>query len=358
MLFRLLLKIGLVVLLLYIFFVSIDLMGASFKFFGKNFAEQLLSTTSNPFVGLFIGILATSVVQSSSTTTSMTVGLVAGGALNVQGAIPIIIGSNLGTSVTNTLVAVGHIARPSEFRRAFAAATVHDFFNIIAIGILFPLQLTTNMLGIFSSFLAEVLEEMGGVQLVNPLKLIVKPCVNFIIQITKESGELILLLAVILLFISLRYLVATLRLLAIAKIETFFDKMLFKTAPRAILVGLLITVAVQSSSITTSLVVPLAGAGILSLRQLFPFTLGANIGTTITAMMASLVTGNQLAITVAFAHFLFNVFGILVIWPIKHIPIRMSEAMAKWSIKSKLIPLVYVTTIFFIVPLGLVYFSR
>ena len=92
MLSRSLLKIGLVVLLLYIFFVSIDLMGASFKFFGKNFAEQLLSTTSNPFVGLFIGILATSVVQSSSTTPSMTVGLVAGGALNVQGAIPIIIG--------------------------------------------------------------------------------------------------------------------------------------------------------------------------------------------------------------------------------------------------------------------------
>jgi len=333
-------------------------MGASFKFFGSNFAEQLLSTTANPFVGLFIGILATSLVQSSSTITSMTVGLVAGGALNVQGAIPIIIGSNLGTSVTNTLVSMGHIARPSEFRRAFAAATVHDFFNVIAIAILFPLQLATNVLGILSSFLAKTLGEIGGIQLVNPLKVIVKPSVKFITELTVESGELALLIAVILLFISLRYLVVTLKSLTIVKIDSFFDKMLFKTPPRALMVGLLITIAVQSSSITTSLVVPLAGAGILSLRQLFPFTLGANIGTTVTAMLASLVTANQFAITVAFAHLLFNVFGILLVWPIRHIPIRMAERLAEWASESKLIPLIYVATIFFILPLGLVYFSR
>lgn len=333
-------------------------MGAAFKFFGANFSEQLLATTVNPFVGLFIGILATSVVQSSSTITSLTVGLVAGGALNVQGAIPIIIGSNLGTSVTNTLVSVGYIARPSEFRRAFAAATVHDFFNLLAIVILFPLQLITNVLGVLSTFLAKVLEQSGGMELVNPLKMIVQPSVKLITQLTSESGALLLLLAVILMFISLRYLVVALKLLIIGKIESFFDKVLFKTPPRAILLGLMITVAVQSSSITTSLVVPLAGGGILSLAQLFPFTLGANIGTTITAMLASLVTGNQLAVTVAFAHLLFNVFGILLIWPIRRIPIYMAEVLAEWASKSKIIPLVYVATIFFIVPLGLVYFSR
>ena len=105
-------RLTLLLLLLYIFFVSISLMGASFKFFGKGFAEQLLSTTSNPFVGLLIGVLATSLVQSSSTTTSMVVALVAGGALDVAGAIPIIMGANIGTSVTNTLVSVGHIGRP------------------------------------------------------------------------------------------------------------------------------------------------------------------------------------------------------------------------------------------------------
>ena len=83
-------------------------------------------------------------------------------------------------------------------------------------------------------------------------------------------------------------LVKLLRSLVLEKIEAFFDQYIFKTALRAVGFGVLITIMVQSSSITTSLVVPLAGAGVLSLRQIFPFTLGANIGTTVTALMASL----------------------------------------------------------------------
>ncbi len=347
----------LLLLLLYLFFLSISLMGASFKFFGNEFAERLLATTANPFVGLFIGVLATSVVQSSSTITAMTVGLVAGGALDVQAAIPIIIGSNVGTSVTNTLVSVGHISRPSEFKRAFAAATVHDFFNLILVMVLFPLQLMTNALGLASAFLTEALKESGGAQWVNPIKTIVDPGVRLIGQWTSESGGFMLLIAGVLLFVSLRYLVVVLKSLVIGKIESFFDQMLFKTAPRALFLGVMVTVAVQSSSITTSLVVPLAGAGILSLTRIFPFTLGANVGTTITAILASLVAVNPAAVTVAFAHLLVNVFGVLLIWPIRSVPISMAETLADWSMKSRLVPLAYVGTTFFLVPLSLIYFA-
>ena len=332
-------------------------MGASFKFFGNEFAERLLTTTANPFVGLFVGVLATSVVQSSSTITTMTVGLVAGGALDVQGAIPIILGSNVGTSVTNTLVSVGHISRPSEFKRAFAAATVHDFFNLIMVAVFFPLQLMTNAFGIASAALTEALKEWGGLQLVNPIKMIIGPGVKFIGQWTSESGGLMLLIAVVFLFVSLRYLVVVLKSLVIGKIESFFDQMLFKTAPRALVLGIVVTVLVQSSSITTSLAIPLAGAGILLLTRIFPFTLGANIGTTITVILASLVTGNPAAVTVAFAHLLVNAFGVLLIWPIRRIPITMAEVLAEWSVKSRLVPLVYVGTTFFLVPLALIYFA-
>ena len=344
-------------MLLYVFFLSISLMGVSFKFFGHGFAERLLATTANPFLGLFIGVLATSMVQSSSTVTAMTVGLVAGGALDVQGAIPIILGSNVGTSVTNTLVSVGHIARPDEFRRAFAAATVHDFFNLILVVVFFPLQLFTNVLGRASSVLTEALGESGGLQLVNPIKAIVEPAVKIIGRGTSESGALMLLIAVGLLFLSLRYLVVVLRSIVISKVESFFNQKLFKTALRALILGVLLTVAVQSSSITTSLAVPLAGAGILSLMQIFPFTLGANIGTTITAMLASLVTGNPAAMTVAFAHLLVNLFGVVLVWPIRRIPITMAEVLAQWSLKSRLVPLIYVATTFFLVPLALIYFA-
>ena len=347
----------LLLVLLYVFFLSISLMGASFKFFGNAFAERLLATTANPFLGLFIGVLATSMVQSSSTVTAMTVGLVAGGALDVQGAIPIIIGSNMGTSVTNTLVSLGHIARPDEFRRAFAAATVHDFFNLILVVVFFPLQLLTNVLGRVSSVLAEALKESGGLQLVDPIKIIMAPAVKVIGQATSESGAVMLLIAVGLLFLSLRYLVVVLKSLVIGRIESFFNQTLFKTAPRALVLGVLLTITVQSSSITTSLAVPLAGAGILSLMQIFPFTLGANIGTTITAILASLVTGNPAAVTVAFAHLLVNLFGVMLIWRIRRIPVTMAEVLARWSVKSRLIPLVYVGTTFFLVPLALIYFA-
>jgi sodium-dependent phosphate cotransporter len=340
--------------LLYAFFVSISLMGASFKFFGEGFAEQLLATTASPFVGLFIGILSTSVVQSSSTTTSITVGLVAAGGLDVSRAIPIIMGANIGTSVTNTLVSVGHISRREEFRRAFAAATVHDFFNLISVIVLFPLQLTTNFMGRVAFYFEEALKNVGGFKAMNPLKAIVKPAVHGIEHLTHESGTLMLIISILLLFAALRYVVVNLRALVIGKVETFFSETLFRNPVRALLVGLVLTVMVQSSSITTSLAVPLAGAGILTLAQIFPMTLGANVGTTITAMMASLVTADTAAVTVAFAHFLFNIFGIIIIWPIRRIPIYMAETLAEWSLKSKILPIVYVLVVFFIIPLVLI----
>ncbi|MHC5143667.1 MAG: Na/Pi symporter, partial [Planctomycetota bacterium] len=138
------LKVAAAATLLYLFLLSIGLMGSAFKGFGKGFAENLVATTSNPFIGLVIGILATSVVQSSSTTTSLVVGIVGSGGLTVGCAIPIIMGANIGTTVTNTLVSLGHVGRRGEFRKAIAAATVHDFFNLICVSIMFPLELITK----------------------------------------------------------------------------------------------------------------------------------------------------------------------------------------------------------------------
>lgn len=351
-------RLGLLLLLLYIFFVSIALMGDSFAFFGRGFAEQLLTTTANPFIGLFVGILATSLVQSSSTTTSMTVGLVAAGALTVDGAIPIAIGANIGTSVTNSLVSLGHISRPIEFRRAFAAATVHDFFNLLAVLLLFPLEMTTHFIARTAAFLGSRLAAVGGLDLANPVNLIVDPATDLIAALAGESGAIMLAISIAFLFIALRYIVANLKVLVIGRVEVFFSTVLFRNSFRAMAFGLVLTIMVQSSSITTSLAVPLAGAGLLTLLQIFPFTLGANLGTTITAMLAALVTGVEAAVTVAFAHVVFNVAGIAVIWPLRKIPLGLATMLADWSIRSRAIPLVYVVTVFFLVPLALIYLTR
>ena len=336
---------------LYLFLLSINLMGASFKIFGKGFAETLIATTSNPFVGLFIGVLATSLIQSSSSTTSIVVGMVGGGVLTVGNAIPIVMGANIGTSVTNTIVSMAHINRSNEFRRSFAASTVHDFYNVLAVLVIFPIQYFTNFLENFSRYFAEMFQNVGGLKLFNPIKSATKPLINLIIDFLGDFPWIILLLSLVLLFIALKKMVDVLRVLIIKRAEVWFDKILFKNALRAFTVGLFITILAQSSSITTSLIVPMAGAGILTLAQIFPYTLGANIGTTITAMLASMATGNVNAVVVAFAHLLFNISGILIWWPFSRLPLYLANTLAEFSIKNKLYPFAYVVTVFFIIPL-------
>ena len=335
---------------LYLFLLSIDMMGSSMKMFGKGFTEGLIASTSNPVVGLFIGILATSFIQSSSTTTSIVVGLVGGGALTVPTAIPIIMGANIGTSVTNTLVALANMNRSAEFRRSFAASIVHDFFNFLAVLVLFPLQYFTNYLGHSSRIMADAFQHVGGLSYLNLVKAITKPVVHFISGLVQETAWILLLIALAFLFIALKQIVATLRKLVLTKAEALFDKVLFKTAIRAFFVGLILTVSVQSSSVTTSLLIPFAGAGLLTLTQIYPFTLGANIGTTITAVLASLVTGQIYAVQVAFAHVLFNISGIAIWYPLKKVPIRLAEGFAALATKNRVYPLVYIFVMFFVIP--------
>jgi sodium-dependent phosphate cotransporter len=355
---KIILQILQLIFFLYLFLLSINIMGASLKLFGKGFAETLIATTSNPFVGLFIGILATSLIQSSSSTTSIVVGMVGGGVLTVHNAIPIVMGANIGTSVTNTIVAMANLNRSNEFRRSFAASTVHDFFNLLAVIVIFPIQYFTNYLGKFSRSLAETFQDVGGLELFNPIKTITKPIVDLMVSLIGDIPWLLLLFSLVILFIALKKMVDTLRVLVIKRTEVWFDKILFKNALRAFVVGLVITLMAQSSSITTSLVVPMAGAGILTLYQIFPYTLGANIGTTITAMLASLATGNINAVVVAFAHLLFNISGIIVWWPFARVPIFFANTLAEFSIKNKLYPFIYILVMFFAIPLMVILLFR
>jgi sodium-dependent phosphate cotransporter len=309
-------------------------MGASFKLMGKGFAENLIAATSNPFIGLIIGVLTTSLLQSSSTTTSIAVGCVAGGILTLRGAIPIIMGANIGTTITSALVSIGHISRKQEFQRAFAAATLHEFFNILAVIILFTLEQFTHILETTAQTFSGVFVNIGGIRFFSPLKTITKPIIDFFLPMI-GSPLLACLLALIILFISLAYMVKIMRSFTLGKIEVLLDRFLFRNAFTAFLFAAVSTGVIQSSSITISLIVPLAGAGLLELNRLFPYVAGANIGTTITAMLAACATLNPVAITVAISHFLFNVFGVVLIYPMKSIPISLAKAFAVLTSRSK-----------------------
>jgi len=373
------------IIFLYLFFVSIELIGKAFKDFSGGYAEQLIATsTSNPLVGLFIGILATSIAQSSSLTTSIIVGMVAVGTIPVRSAIPVVMGTNIGTTVTNTIVAMGHITRKQEFQRAFGGALLHDYFNSLSVLILLPLHLISQaILGKgFLQYLAEglssVFANIGGMRFASPLKIVTAPTIKFLrgylfpTILRSFYGQqasdakvamaiLTLIFAVILLFLALKYMTRFMRSALLVRIENLFDAYLFKTPIRACAVGAILTAVVQSSSVTTSLAVPLVGAGVLTMQQLFPYVLGANLGTTVTAMLAALALGRKgglVAITVAFAHLCFNISGSIIWYPLRIVPITMARKMAELSAQSRKLAIVYLVVMFYVIPGLLILLAR
>lgn len=355
-----------VFVLLYVFLVSIKLMGSSFKMLGAGAAEALIHSCSNPFAGLFIGILATSLLQSSSTITSLVVGLVGGGVLPLSTAIPMIMGANVGTTVTNIIVSLSFVTRKEDFRRAFAGATVHDFFNLFSLIVFFPLELMFHIIEKTSVFLTSIFEGVGGVKTTSPIKAAINPAIHGLKHLCLDvlgmpetvGGILLGMLAIATLVASLVYLVKTMRSLILTKAEGMVDRYLFRNDFIALLFGLGMTLLVQSSSVTTSLVVPLVAAGVLTLNRCYPFTLGANLGTTCTALLASLATVGEggadvaaVGVTAALAHLTFNIFGMVVFYPLRALPIACAQHLANLAVESKRWAIIFVLGIFVGLPL-------
>ncbi len=361
-------KFAVLLLLLYAFLVSISLLSASFKVFGEGFANKLIQTTSNPFVGLFIGILATSIIQSSSTTTSMIVGFVASGALTVEGAIPMVMGANIGTTVTNTLVSLGHITRKEEFKRAFSCSCVHDIFNVFIVLLLFPLEMATGYLRRTAGFLAEAFGQYGGINIMNPLKTVINPVVSFLQHTLTDifglasvpTGVIMLITALILLFSALFVMLKIMKSTVAKRAEIVFDKFLGRGGLTGILMGLTFTAIVGSSSVTTCILVPIVASGITTVEMIFPITMGANLGTTVTSMLAAL-TGNIAGITIAFAHLVFNLTGVVVVYNvgvIKRGIIQLSEKIAVVCAERRMLAFAYVLGIFYIIPILFIFVTE
>ncbi|MEZ5371357.1 MAG: Na/Pi symporter [Microthrixaceae bacterium] len=310
--------------LLYIFLLGISVLEGGIAALGEGVQEQLFTSVRNPFAALFVGILATVLAQSSSVTTATIVGLVGTGLLPVESAVPMIMGANIGTTVTATLASLGHLNRSNEMRDAFAAATVHDYFNLLAVGVLLPLELTTHVLARSATWLSDKLVGGSGATFDSPIKAAVKGPAGWVestIEALGASGTLLGVLSIItglaFLFFALAFITRNMRALVADRVEQSINAFLGKSGgATAMLLGLVITLAVQSSSITTSVMVPLAASGVLTLRSIYPVTLGANVGTTITGLLASMATSRPEALTIALVHTLFNIAGIMLFYPI------------------------------------------
>lgn len=354
---------ALVLALLYVFLVGIGLLESGIAGLGEGFEEGLLTNVANPISGLFAGILFTVLVQSSSVSTSAIVGLVGAGTLGVPLAVPMIMGANIGTTVTNTLAALGNIRRSDEFRRGFAGATMHDFFNLIAVAVLLPLELAT---GFLSKTAAELTERLRGGEVSelgdSPIREAVKLPIGVIEGLLdgdpiggRFAGAVLLVLGLALIFLALGLITKNMRELVAGRIERAMNRFVGRGGGAAgIVVGIAVTIAVQSSSITTSILVPLVAAGILSVPNAFPITVGANIGTTITALIASLAVQRPEGLTIALVHTLFNVTALVLLYPIPRLrllPVRLAEGLAELAVKRRSVVLAYIAGLFLVVPL-------
>ena len=218
------LKIAGVVLALYLFLVGIKGLSSGIKHLGGDFAKEIMTTTSDPFVSLFIGILATTLFQSSSTTTSIIVGMVSGGAITLSGAIPMIMGANIGTTVTNTIVSIGHINRGNEFKRAFAASTVHDFFNIMSVMILLPIEITFGIIEKTATGLGMFLFGTISTDEVfkSPIKAAIKWGAKHLESLSFDNNTVFILLSILLTFLMLYSIVKLLRSLVLDNIKQYY----------------------------------------------------------------------------------------------------------------------------------------
>ena len=402
--------------LLYFFLFGLELLGTGAKVMSGCKAGELFGDDTNPIAGLMVGILATVLLQSSSTTTSIIVSLV-GSAINVDQGIFMVMGANIGTSVTNTIVAIGQMGDGDQLERAFAGATVHDMFNFMTVAILLPLEVITGYLNHLTDAMTKNANPRDDESWEGPVKKLVAPLGNRVIisnkKVTSEiakgnakcedfypmdcdptvdpptyescnkhfgliacdkkkgfcpafflpeatakddkvSGGVIFFIAIIILFICLIGIVTILQKLLLGMSTRIVYKATDVNGYIAMAIGAGITIIVQSSSITTSALTPLVGMGALRLEQMFPLTLGANIGTTVTGLMASMVSNSIDSLRVALAHLMFNITGIFIFYPLpfmRKIPLNAARSLGKATRIWRGFPILYIFIMFVLLPL-------
>ncbi len=349
-------------LMVYVLLVAVSMVSGGFKWATGDQAKHFFEFASHPIAGLMVGIIATTLIQSSSTVTSIIVGLVAGG-LPVEAAIPMVMGANVGTTVTNTIVSLGHAHSKEEFRRAFSCATVHDFFNLFAVAIFLPLEMMFGLLEKISAWLVAPFHfdanmSMKGLDFMGP---IIKPVVSTSQDIFSFlpgvwGGVAMIIAGVALIFGAILVIGRLMKGLMIGRAKEILKSAIGRGPLNGIASGTLVTILVQSSSTSTSLMVPLVGANVLKVRDVYPFTLGANIGTCITALLAATaVTGANaiFALQIALVHLVFNVLATVLIFGLpflRNLPLVCAEWLGNAASEKKMVAVGYLLVVFVALP--------
>lgn len=356
-------------LCLYLFLAALNVMGGGLGMIGEqtDIMQRVFAYGENPFIALMGAVLVTVLVQSSSFTTALIVTLVAGGDMPLGTAVYAIMGANIGTSVTGVIVSLANIRIRSNFRRSFTAALLHDFFNLLTVALLFPLEWITSRFhgqghGLVTR-LANTLSDWIGLEEIanpnSPVKLITRPVVSMVdglsalvMPSTMAHALLMAGLGLALMLTALVFMVHNLRGALLRRMDGLFRTYFFRTDLRSYLVGVFSTVMVQSSTITSSLMVPLAGAGVVPMVRVLPFMIGANLGTTATSVLAATANPVSAAMTVALFHVSFNVIGSLIWYPLRSIPVGLASWYGNLAAGATRYAVLFLLLIFLVIPLS------
>ena len=243
-----------------IFIVGMNFMSEALeKSAGEGMKRMLGRISNNRISGVGIGAAVTAIIQSSSATSVMVIGLVNAGVMTLMQATPIIMGANIGTTITGVLVALKN-----------------DYFNML----MYLLTFAGVMMGFFKKEKIKIAGLLcGGLGMI-------------FVGLNIMSSE---------------------QAFGNPQIELLFQN-IFAAIDFPLLliaVGVIFTALIQSSSAATGVVITMVGAGILPLDLALFIVLGANIGTCVTALLAS-VGANANAKRVALIHFTFNVIGTVI----------------------------------------------
>ncbi|KAG3007758.1 hypothetical protein JG687_00014102 [Phytophthora cactorum] len=377
---------------LYFFMVAVKFIGDGFTLALGCDTKGAFDFANNPVAGLMIGTVATALLHSSGTVTSIVVALVGSGGMTIRQGVYVIMGANVGTCVTCIMVAFGQVGDRTRFQRAMAAATVHDMYNIWSVFVMFPIEVIFHPLEKMSVAMSNAKTSSGAFN--SPVDTIVNPLTQTLLSVDKKAiykvatgntlctdgqsfvksgafhgsslsdgsiGAITVVIGFCILVGALLTLVKMLAKVFMGPTKKLISKLLNYNGYINIFVGTLITFAVHSSTVVTSTLTPMAGLGVVTLEQVYPLVIGANLGTTGTALLASLVTGKADSVAIALVHFWFNVIGIFLFYPI---PITRKPilgwacSLAFFSASWPLTAVIFLIVLFLIAPgilLGLVY---
>ena len=372
---------------IFLFISSLEGVKSGFKIIFAEWQKGILGMiTANtaPLTGLAIGILGTALVQSSSAVVAATMvsmsGMVAIG-LPLEAAmrfgVPMVLGANIGTTVTNTIVIFG-VKRGmtnQEFGETIPGVIVDDVYEALTISLFFIVEMTTGLISntvlVLGDFLTQTLglEEAFAAFDKTIIDIVIKepivtPLKNMVTGLfgVRVGGVLLFIIWFAVIVFSMGLITKGLENL----IQTDWEdkvKAAFSSPGRGFLTGFSITWLVGSSSIGSSLIVPFLATKVVDVKKAYPYLVGCNIATTVDlSQIYGYIAGGVVGVMLGSAHVMLNIMALL-LWlvsPLRFVPVAVAEEIGRRIQENEnagLTLAVWVIVIFFVLPIAIIYLS-